>query len=281
VTSMARFEGKVVLITGGARGQGRSHALAFAEEGADVVIVDACADVRTVSYGLAAPDDLERTRKDVEALDRRCLAIQADVRDDQAMTDAVARTVAELGCLDIVIANAGVASYHQVSVMPPEAWRTVIDINLTGVFNIIHAAAPVLAEQGHGRILATSSTMGRMGSRNAGHYAASKWGVIGLVKSAALELASRGVTVNAVAPVAVNTPLIQNEEIYRLFCPDIENPTWEDAEPRFAALTPLQVAHIECSDVSRAMLFLASDEARYITGAVLDVTAGKSASWTA
>jgi SDR family mycofactocin-dependent oxidoreductase len=280
VTSVARFDGKVVLITGGARGQGRSHALAFAERGADVVIIDACTDVPTVSYSLAGAEDLEQTRKDVEALDRRCLAIQADVRDAQAMQDAVAQTVAELGRLDIVIANAGVASYHRVSVMPPEAWRTVIDINLTGVFNIIHAAAPVLAEQGSGRIIATSSTMGRMGSRNASHYSASKWGVIGLVKSAALELAPNGVTVNAVAPVAVNTPLIQNDEVYRLFCPDVENPTWEDAAPRFAALTPIGVPHIECADVTHAMLFLASDEARYITGAVLDVTAGKSGAWT-
>jgi SDR family mycofactocin-dependent oxidoreductase len=277
---MARFDGKVVLITGGARGQGRSHALAFAGLGADVAIVDACADIPTVSYGLATPDDLERTCKDVEAVDQRCVAIQADVRDAQAMTDAVAEVTAELGRLDIVIANAGVASYHRVGVMPPEAWRTVIDINLTGVFHAVHAAAPVMAEQGYGRIIATSSTMGRMGSSNASHYAASKWGIIGFIKSVALELASRGVTANVVAPVAVNTPLIQNEEVYRLFCPDLENPTWEDAAPRFAALNPIGVPHIECSDVTQAMLFLASDEARYITGAVLDVTAGKSGAWT-
>lgn len=277
---MTDFAGRVVMITGGARGQGRSHALAFAGQGADVAIVDACSDISTVTYPLAGPDDLERTKKDVEALDRRCVAIQADVRDAQAMADAVTRVTTDLGRLDILIANAGVASYHRVGAMPPEAWRTVIDINLTGVFNSVHAAAPVLSEQGYGRIIATSSTMGRMGSPNASHYAASKWGVIGFIKSVALELAPRGVTANVVAPVAVNTPLIQNEEVYRLFCPDIENPTWEDAAPRFAKLTPVGVPHIECTDVSRAMLFLASEEARYITGSVLDVSAGKSGAWT-
>jgi SDR family mycofactocin-dependent oxidoreductase len=277
---MPRFDGRVVLITGGARGQGRSHALAFAERGADVAILDACDGIPTVPYGLATPGELEQTRKDVESLGRQCVAIQADVRDAQAMADAVARVRADLGGLDVLIANAGVASYHRVGVMPPEAWRTVIDINLTGVFNAVHAAVPVMTERGYGRIIATTSTMGRMGSPNASHYSASKWGVIGFIKSVALEVASQGVTANAVAPVAVNTPLIQNDEVYRLFCPDLENPTWEDAKPRFAALTPIGVPHVECMDVSHAMLFLASDEARYITGAVLDVTAGKSGAWT-
>jgi NAD(P)-dependent dehydrogenase (short-subunit alcohol dehydrogenase family) len=197
------------------------------------------------------------------------------------MTSAVAGVVAELGGLDILVANAGVASYHQVAVMPDEAWRTLIDVNLTGVFHAVRAAAPIMLEQGRGRIIATSSTMGRMGSRNASHYAASKWGVIGFIKSVALEMAANGVTANVVAPTAVNTPLIQNDEVYRLFCPDVQNPTWEDAAPRFAALNPVGVPHIECSDVSEAMLFLASDEARYITGAVLDVSAGKSGGWSA
>lgn len=277
---MSRFDGKVALITGGARGQGRSHALAFAAEGADVAILDACADMPAVPYGLAGPADLEQTRKDVEALDRRCVAVQADVRDGQALRDAVAEVTTELGGLDILVANAGVASYHRVGEMPDEEWRTVIDINLTGVFHAVSAVVPVMLAQGQGRIIATSSTMGRMGSRNAAHYSASKWGVIGLIKSVALEVASSGVTANAVAPTSVDTPLIQNEEVYRLFCPELENPTWEDAAPRFAALNPAGVPHIEASDVSRAVLFLASDEARYITGAVLDVTAGKSGTWT-
>jgi len=278
---MTRFDNKVVLITGGARGQGRSHALAFAERGADVVLLDACRDEPVLSYPLATAEDLEATRKEIEALGRRCLAIKGDVRDFEAVDGAVARATAELGGLDVVVANAGVASYSPVAEMRPEAWRTIVDINLTGVFHAIRAAAPVLAGQGHGRIIATASTMGRMGAPNAAHYAASKWGIIGLIKSTALELASTGVTANAVAPTAVNTPLIQNDEIYRRFRPDLENPTWEDAEPRFTALIPMGVPHIECADVSAAIVFLASDEARYITGAVLDVSGGKAGSWTA
>jgi len=278
---MSRFDGRVVLITGGARGQGRSHALAFAERGADVVLFDACQDQPAVSYPLATTEDLERTRKEVEALGRRCLALQGDVRDYQAVSDAVARATAELGGLDVLVANAGVASYHRMTAMPLEAWHTIVDINLTGVFNAVRAAAPVMVEQGRGRIIATSSTMGRMGAANVAHYAASKWGVIGLIKSTALDLAQTGVTANVVAPTAVNTPLIQNQEVYRLFRPDLENPTLEDALPRFTSLIPMGVPHIECSDVSEAVVFLASDEARYITGAVLDVSGGKSGSWTA
>jgi SDR family mycofactocin-dependent oxidoreductase len=278
---MSGFEGKVVLITGGARGQGRSHALAFAERGADVVLFDACRDQPTVTYPLATPEDLQRTRRDVEALDRRCLAIEGDVRDFDAVNGAVERATAELGRLDIVIANAGVASYHRVTTLPPAAWRELLDINLTGVFHAVRAAAPVLAAQGSGRILATASTRGRMGAPNGAHYAASKWGIIGLIKSAALDLATTGVTANVVAPTAVNTPLIQNEEVYRLFRPDLENPTWDDALPQFTSLIPQGVPHIEASDVSAAMLFLASDQARYITGSVLDVSGGKAGTWTA
>jgi SDR family mycofactocin-dependent oxidoreductase len=278
---MARFDNKVVLITGGARGQGRSHALEFAKRGADVVLFDACQDQPAISYSLATAEDLQGTAKEIEALDRRCLAIQGDVRDYQALSDAVASAVTELGGLDIVLANAGVGGFNPVTAIPPEQWHTIVDINLTGVFNTVRAAAPVLAEQRHGRIIATSSTMGRMGSRNAAPYAASKWGIIGLIKCAALDLAQTGVTANVVAPVAVNTPLIQNEETYRLFRPDLENPTWEDALAPLTALVPMGVPHIECADVSEAVIFLASDEARYITGAVLDVSGGKAGTWTA
>jgi SDR family mycofactocin-dependent oxidoreductase len=255
--------------------------LRLARDGADIVLFDVCADVKTVSYPMAHAADLEQTASDVEALGRRCLAVEGDVRDRGALDAAVERAVAELGHVDIVLANAGVASYHKTSVMPDNAWHTVIDINLSGVYNTVRATLPHLIERRYGRIIATSSTMGRMGAQTGSHYAASKWGVIGFIKSVALEVGALGITANCVAPGTIDTPLIQNDEIYRLFYPDHPNPQWDDVAPRFAALNPMGIPHLDVSDVSEAIAFLASDAARYITGAVLDISAGKSASWTA
>ncbi|WP_029429886.1 mycofactocin-coupled SDR family oxidoreductase [Blastococcus sp. URHD0036] len=277
---MGAFDGKVVFITGGGRGQGRSHAVTLAEQGADIVLFDVPDQMSTVSYPPASAEDLKETQALVTGLGRRCLAIEGDVRSFEQVSGAVERGIEELGSVDIMLANAGVASYHQVSAMPPEAWSELIDINLTGVFHAMRAVLPHMIDRGSGRIIATSSTMGRGGARNGGHYAASKWGIIGLVKSAALEAGQHGVTVNAVCPVAVLTPLIQNEEIYHLFRPDLENPTWEDCKDGFAALNPMGVSHIDALDVSHMVAFLASDQARFVTGAVFDVTAGKSATWT-
>jgi NAD(P)-dependent dehydrogenase (short-subunit alcohol dehydrogenase family) len=203
------------------------------------------------------------------------------VRSDVDLQAAVDRAIDELGHVDIMLANAGVANYFTVQAMAPAAWRELIEINLTGVFNALHAVLPHMVERRYGRVIATSSTLGRTGAGVGANYAASKWGVIGLVKSAALEVGHAGVTVNAVAPGTVNTPLVQNDEIYRLFCPELENPTWEETAPRFAAQNPMGVQHLEVQDISAAVAFLASDEARYITGSVLDVNAGKSGHWSA
>jgi SDR family mycofactocin-dependent oxidoreductase len=271
---MGRFDGKVVLITGGARGQGRSHAARFAAEGADVVVCDlASGSLETVPYPLAGADDLEETQRLGAAL-----ALQADVRSAQDMERVVAATLEAFGRLDVLVANAGICTYGPLASMPPEQWQTMIDVNLTGVFNAVRAAVPPMIERGYGRIVATSSMAGRAGWENIGHYAASKWGVIGLVKSLALEVAPHGITANIVCPSSVNTPMMHNDAAYKLFRPDLEHPTREDALPAFASVNLIPEPYAEPDDISDAVLFLASDEARFITGATLSPAMGLSAS---
>jgi SDR family mycofactocin-dependent oxidoreductase len=274
---MGRFDGKVVLITGGARGQGRSHAVRFAQEGADVAICDVAAQLDTVPYPLAKPDDLAETVRLVEDLDRRCVAVQADVRDRGQIDAFAEQTRTELGRIDFLLANAGIFTFSTVAEMDDRTWREMIDTNLTGVFNAMRAVLPAMIAQGSGRIVATSSMAGKMGYANVGHYCAAKWGVIGLVKSVAQEVAAHGITVNAVCPTGVDTTMIQNEAAYRLFLPDAENPTREDAAPAFQGLNAIPVPWVEPSDISNAMAFLCSDEARYITGETIAVAAGQNA----
>ncbi|QJY46144.1 mycofactocin-coupled SDR family oxidoreductase [Pseudonocardia broussonetiae] len=274
---MGKFDGKVVLITGGARGQGRSHAVAFAREGADIAFCDIAAQLDSVPYPMARPEDLDETVKLVEELDRRCVAVTADVRDPGQVQGFVDRALTELGRVDVLLANAGVFTFSTIAEMSDDVWREMIDVNLTGVFHAMRAVLPAMIEQGSGRIIATSSTAGKMGFPNVGHYAATKWGVIGLVKSLAQEVGGNGITVNAVCPTGVDTTMIQNEAAYRLFLPDLENPTRDDAAPAFQTLNAIPVPWIEPVDISNAMLFLASDEARYITGETLAVAAGATA----
>lgn len=217
----------------------------------------------------------------VTAHGRRCLAIEGDVRSYPALEAAAQRTVDEFGQIDVLLANAGVASFNEVASTPPWQWHETIDINLHGVFHAMRAVLPHMLARNYGRIVATSSTMGRMGGAGGAAYVASKWGIIGLVKSVALETAKSGITVNAVAPTAVNTPLILNDALWRRFRPDLDEPTWEDVEAGFTSLIPQGVPHIEAIDVSRAIAYLASDDARYVTGSVLDVSGGKAGQWTA
>ncbi|MBX6387760.1 MAG: mycofactocin-coupled SDR family oxidoreductase [Frankia sp.] len=272
---MGRFDGKVVLITGGARGQGRSHALRFAAEGADVAVLDVPArPPASVVYPLGSAEELAETAKAVEELGRRAVAITADVRDPAQLTDAVARTVDELGPLDFCLANAAVLSRGLIAEMDDQTWRDVIDVNLTGVFNTIRAVLPGMIEQRHGRIVATASLAARSGFPYLGHYAAAKWGVIGLVKTVALEVAQYGITVNAVLPTSVDTPMITSPEILRSMLPDVENPTREDAARAFGSSNAIPVPWVEPADVSGAMAYLCSDDARYVTGECLTVTAG-------
>ena len=275
---MGKLDGKVAVITGGARGQGRAHALTLAREGADIVICDIAAQIDTVPYPMATPADMEETVRLVEDLDRRCVAVQADVRDGAQMQAVAERAMSEFGRIDILLANAGISSTSTVVDMTDEQWRDMIDTNLTGVFNSIRAVLPHMIERRSGRIVATASMAGRVGMPNIAHYVAAKWGVIGLVKSVAMEVAQYGITVNAVCPTTVNTPMIHNDATYKLFRPDLENPTADDALAAFSSLNVLPIPWVEPEDISNAILFLISDDARYITGTAVEVAAGMNAS---
>jgi (+)-trans-carveol dehydrogenase len=273
---MGRVEGKVAFITGAARGQGRSHAIRLAQEGADIIAIDVCEKIPGTVYDGATEEDLAETVRQVEALDRRIVAAKADVRDYAALKGALDEGVAQLGRLDIVSANAGIStSPGPAESMSDETWQTMIDINLTGVWHTAKAAIPHLKAGGRGgSIILTSSAAGLMGYPNVAHYVSAKHGVVGLMRTLALELAPDLIRVNSVHPTQVDTDMIQNEATYRLFLPDIPNPTRADFEPASQAMNALPIPWVEAVDISNAVLFLASDEARYITGVTLPVDAG-------
>jgi SDR family mycofactocin-dependent oxidoreductase len=274
---MGRFDGKVVLVTGGARGQGRSHAIEFAKEGADVVVADIARQVETVPYAMATDEDLRETVKLVEALDQRCVAVTADFRETDGASAAVSAAVDQFGRLDILLVNHGLLSLAPVVDMSDQVWDDVIATDLTGVFKAVRAALPQMIEQSYGRIVVTSSMAGRTGLPTVAHYCAAKWGTIGFVKSVAREVADRNITVNAVCPTNVNSDMIHNPEFYALFAPGIDNPTQEQVVPGFQSLNAVPVPWIEPLDVSNAMMFLAAESSRYITGEALHVSAGWNA----
>jgi (+)-trans-carveol dehydrogenase len=272
---MGRVDGKVAFITGGARGQGRSHAVRLAEEGADIAIVDACADVPTSGYAMATPADLEETVAMVEAHGRRCLARVADVRDQAALDAAVAETLTELGPIEILCANAGVANFARSWELTDEQWNDVLDIDLTGVWRTTKAVVPSMLEAGRGgSIVLTSSAGGIQGIQNFAHYVAAKHGVIGLMKTLANEVAEHRIRVNAVVPGTVLTPMAMNEPAYKLFRPDLENPTLDDVKHAMQSMHALPTPWLDTVDVSNAILWLSSDEARYVTGVILPIDAG-------
>jgi (+)-trans-carveol dehydrogenase len=269
-----RVEGKVAFVTGAARSQGRSHALRLAQEGADIIAVDLCGPVASIEmYAPATEEDLAETVRQVEALDRRIVSTKADVRDSGALRAAVDAGVAELGRLDIVCANAGVFEIAPALELTDAAWQEMIDINLTGVWNTCRAALPHLQERG-GSIVITSSTAGLKGTPNTVHYTAAKHGVVGIMRTIANEFAAQSIRCNTVHPTGVDTVMIQNEKTWGLFEPDNPHPTRESAAPIFATTNALPVPWVEPVDISNAILFLASDEARYITGVTLPVDAG-------
>jgi (+)-trans-carveol dehydrogenase len=272
---MGRVEGKVAFVTGAARGQGRSHGLRLAEEGADIIAIDVCGQVDSVAYPMATSEDLEETVSQVEALGRRIVAAQVDVRDSELLTKVLDDAVARLGRLDIVCANAGIYSQGQTADLSEQAWQDMIDINLTGVWHTCKAAIPHLISGGRGgSIIVTSSAVGLRAAQNVGHYGAAKHAVIGLMRTLALELGPHMIRVNSVHPTAVDTDMIQNESLYRLMVPDAERPTREDVAPVLQSLNVLPIPWVESRDISNAVLFLASDEARYVTGVTFPVDAG-------
>jgi SDR family mycofactocin-dependent oxidoreductase len=271
-----RLAGRVAFITGAARGQGRSHAIKLAEEGADIIAVDICAQIGTVQYPMATRDELDRTAEAVDTVGRRIVTIEADVRDADGVSAALEHGVGQLGGLDIVVANAGIWDFApdldgRVS---DEAWRTLLDVDLTGVWNTVTAAVPHLRAQGGGCVIITSSVLGLRGSVNAAHYVAAKHGAVGLMRSMAMELGPSRIRVNAVHPTTVNTPMFDTPATRRLFRPDLADPSLDDVAAEARSLHLLPVPWVEPIDVSNAVAFLASDDARYITGLSLPVDAG-------
>jgi len=281
---VGRVAGKVAFITGAARGQGRSHALRLAEEGADIIAVDLCRDIETIGYPMARPEDLEETAKLVEKTGRGIVTAQADVRDAAALKTALDAGLAEFGKLDIVVAQAGVAGMKGNP--PLQAWIDVINTNLVGTINAIQVALPHLGEGAS--IIATSSAAALMDAHqkaNPGNdpggmaYMTSKRLIAQYVHDLATELAVRGIRANVIHPTNCNTDMLQSEPMYRSFRPDLEHPTRADAEPVFYVQQAMKVPFIEPEDISNAVLWLASEEARYVTGMQLRVDAGGYLKW--
>jgi SDR family mycofactocin-dependent oxidoreductase len=264
-----RVEGKVAFVTGAARGQGRSHALRLAEEGADIIAVDLCGPVPGLQYSHATEEDLQETVRQVEALDRRIVARKADVRDRDAMKAAIDEGVAELGHLDIVVGNAGICILARWDEVTPEVWDETISTNLTGVFNTVQLTAPHLIAAGGGSIILTSSAAGLKGLPFLTPYVASKFGVTGLTKAFAHELAKHSIRVNSLHPTGVDTAMGEMGGEY---------PRLLEGNERLAGMltNSLPIDVTEPRDQSNAVLFLASDEARYITAMAMTVDAGNT-----
>lgn len=272
---MGRVSGKVAIVTGAARGQGRSHAMRLAEEGADIIAIDLCGQIDDVPYGMGTAEDLAQTAKEVEGFDRRIVTVQADVRDLSAMQAAVDQGVAELGPIDIVVANAGIFTTALTAEMSPKMWQDMIDVNLTGVWTITRAALPGMIERGAGgSIILISSTAGIKGFPGMPHYTAAKHGVVGFMKALAGEVGPHRIRVNTIHPSAVDTKMIMNDTMYKLFLPHLENPGREEYGEIFETLHLLPERWVQPRDISNAVLFLASDEASFITGTELVIDGG-------
>ncbi|MBL7493179.1 mycofactocin-coupled SDR family oxidoreductase [Frankia sp. AgB1.9] len=271
-----RVEGKVAFITGAARGQGRAHAVRLAQEGADIIAIDVCQQLPRVAFAMSTPEDLAETVRLVEKTGRRIHAVQADVRDYDAMKTVVDDGVAEFGRLDIVIANAGIGPNGSLMhKMDHQTWQDTIDINMTGVFLSTKVAIPhIIAGRRGGSIVLTSSVGGLSANQFVGHYVTAKHGVVGIMRTLALELGRHSIRVNSLHPTQVSTPMVLHDLTYKMFCPELENPTVDDFAARSQALHVLPTPWVDAEDIANAALFLCSDEARFITGVTLPVDAG-------
>lgn len=277
-TPTGRLNRKVAIVTGAARGIGRATAVAMAREGADIVAIDIVQNIPTAPYPMASEADLTETERLVRAQGRRCLAVRADVRNIGQMRQAVDRAIRELGKVDILFANAGIATMNTPLVsMKDEEWRDVLEVNLFGVANAIRAVLPHMVARKTGSIVANSSIGGRMGTPGVANYGAAKWGIIGLVKAAAIEVGKSGVRVNAVCPTFVNTMMTERGTAL----PGMPRPTIAQLEQVAQQLHALNVGIIEPEEVAATVVFLASDQARSLTGGAIDVGAGSNARWSA
>ncbi|GAB2831550.1 mycofactocin-coupled SDR family oxidoreductase [Actinocorallia aurea] len=281
---MGRVDGKVAFITGAARGQGRSHAVRLAQEGADIIAVDLCQDFGTVDYPMSTPDDLKETARLVEEQGRRIVTVQADVREAAQIREALEQGIAELGKVDVVVAQAGIAPLHGNP--PLQAWSDVVNVNLLGSINAVQSALPHLAEGASVITVASAAALMSMGMvQNPGSnpggsgYAWAKRILADYTHELARQLAPRSIRANVVHPTNVNTQMLQSKPMYKSFRPDLEDPQREDAERAFYVQQAMPVPYIEPVDISNAILFLASDEARYVTGMQLRVDAGGYLKW--
>lgn len=263
---MKDFENKVVFITGAAHGQGRATALALAEEGADIVAFDVAKKIEYPAYEFGTNDELNELKKEIEKLGRRTLVAVGDVRDDKAVTAAVESAIKEFGKIDILFNNAGICAYASVDTMTDEEWDAMIDINLKGPFNVTRRVVPYMKKAKSGVIVNNSSVMGLRGGNRLSHYTASKWGLTGLTKAWAIELAPYNIRVVSIHPTGVNTPM--NDGLAAM---EGKTPI-EIAEQSAGNLQP--VPWIEPEDVANLVKFVASDKARYATGSQFVIDAG-------
>jgi len=278
--SGGRLVGKVAFVTGAARGQGRAHAVRLAGEGADIIAVDVCDQLESVPYPMATKADLDETVAAVEALDRRIVARPADVRDLAALRGVVDEAVAQLGRLDIVVANAGIATYAPAVDLTELEWDEMIAVNLSGVWRTIRAAVPHIRAHGDGgSVIITSSASGLRAIPNTAHYAAAKHGLVGLMKVLALELGPERIRVNTIHPTTVDTPMTRNDATLDLFLPGQADQSVEAFARIAQRLNVLPVPWIQPEAVSNLVAFLASDDAQFITGAAVPVDAGMSVRW--
>lgn len=270
-----RFADRVVFISGVARGQGRRHAVRFAEEGARVIGFDVCRDLEHAPYPGSGPEDLAETVRLVEAAGGAMHAEEADVRDRHAVRSVLEAGLDRFGRLDVIVANAGSYAPMPVQFLSADSWDETIAVNLTGVFNTVRAGVGRLIEQAQGGAIAiTSSTAGLKGFYGSPSYNAAKHGVVGFMRSVALELAPHQIRVNTIHPTSVDTPMINNEVFPKLVRMDLPDPTFVDAEEFLRPMQPMEVPYVHADDISDAVLWICSDEARYVTGVTLPVDAG-------